>query len=235
MCEPMHSIVQFPTEPPEPPSRGGMATDVNLTVQQQPVKARPWNWPSGPQLCQKIEEALKWGEGKIGDMLKKIGDFFHLSKLGTGHSGSIHYIHKETMWLPDDTRYEAAWWNRTVKLDGEFHGKEEKRGLALASASEYAKLSSIGSLSTLRKFLEMSMKKTEYIGMYIMKFIDGLIVGRHRNEVVNKVKMICDFRSWCRINVPAEKLDSLIRALLGFTRKRNYLAPEWADDSVLWT
>lgn len=133
MCEPTHSIVQFPDE-----DDGGNPTEPRIDA--LPTLAQKEGW---------------WTWAK-----KKIGRFFHLSKLGNGHSETLTLITPLThSFLPIDTKYEALWWDRTVHLDGTFHGPDFNQSFALECATDYANRVSIGNLTLLRQFIEGSMKK----------------------------------------------------------------------------
>src|SRR5436190_15067817 len=138
MCEPNHSIVQYPDQ-----DDGGNPTERTLDL-------------------------LPKKEGWVSWMKKKIKNWFHFSKLGFGHSeatarlsliGAYHF--------PVDTKYEAQWWIRKVQRDGAYYGQAYDSEIALDCATEYAKLSSIGNLTLLRQFLEVSMRKSTRPESYV--------------------------------------------------------------------
>jgi hypothetical protein len=211
MCEPNHSITQFPPEDPKGPPGGNEVT----------------------------EQRLRFGLKGLWDYLKKIGGFFHLSRMGSGHSESIEWASTNGWFLPKDTRYEARWWDRTVVLDGRYHGPVEFKDEAVTCATTYAQQVSIGNLTTLRRFLESSLRVTGNIAGYVSHFVQGLIVTKHRDLVANKIGSLlqCSYSKATRFFIERkakDKLDSLIKLLLGLTRKREILHPAWADDGSLW-
>ena len=169
--------------------------------------------------------------------LKKIWKWLHFSRMGAGHSEAIKatgYVEGHT--IPDITRYEVHWWNRKVKRDGLYVGSEKAEADdALEAASEYANRVSIGSLQSLRRFLEVSIDKTPNPKQYVKAFrdmltADGLLQFEKRLQKFGGVLYLAN-RDWAE-----EKLRKIIAATCcGFTRKRGLLIPEWADDTKLWT
>ncbi len=224
MCQPAHSIIQFDPPDDDDQDHGGNAS-------------------SG-----RIMSAL----GKAGKWLKKIGNMFHLSTMGQGHHGALGEIDgfKDTFILPERTYFEAHWWNREVKIDGFFNGRRsaplyingesanvELRELekveALKNSKLYADAVSIGSLHALRQFLEVSLDKTEDPNLYVLAMRrilnrKGLVAYEQRLKQIPHIQEI-------NYNKFAFDLRESIKGLLlGFTRKRHLLIPEWADDTKLW-
>lgn len=208
MCEPTHSIVQYPDQDPD----------------------------SGTPTGSKIEAVV----GGFRDWFKKISSWFHLSVLGSGHSQAIVSTKIAERMLPIPTFYEGMWWDRTVRLDGfNYMGhrrtpeKEQEAKLALECAEEYSKRVVIGNLSMLRRFLDTSMRKSVRPEMYLRLYMDQLIVKEKRDQVNKRLQSVA---KWTR---PGEliknHLEQIIKVMLGFTRKREFLCPAWADDTSLWT
>lgn len=134
MCEPNHSIVQYPDQD----DRGNPTSTM--------IDAIPSN-----------------GDGFFTWAKKKIKSWFHFSKLGKGHSEAMSTL---SAWarqrLPEDTKYEAAWWARTVRLDGRYNGGHEfDAAEAFNAAHEYAHRVSLGNMTLLRQFLQGSIQKTD--------------------------------------------------------------------------
>lgn len=206
MCEPYHSVVQYPERDKDDNDHG-------------------------PKLS-----------GGLGaralDFMKKIKSWFHFSKLGSGHSEAIKANRTTELWLPPETRYEVAWWERKVRIDGKYSGHEFDAGLALSCAEEYSKLVSIGDLGQLRRFLEVSLAKTDRPHGYIEAF-RNILNPQGRRALEDKLKWIAqDAHRWSpmlRLLGDNENLDRVIKILVGLTRKRNLLVPEWADDESIWT
>jgi hypothetical protein len=200
MCEPFHSVVQYPTDD----DQGG-----------------------------DNQSRLMWGLGKIYDWGKKIGSFFHFSKLGSGHTESIEWAKTKHLMLPDDTRYETAWWCRQTRIDGIFNGGASGDGrYALACAEQYSRTVVTGDLGKFRRFFETSIEKSSRGYSYVEHFLDDMLTYQARDEVLKRCKQIWGTSPMLAFARHKKELTAL---LLGYTRKRNLLVPEWADDDRLWT
>lgn len=205
MCEPTHSITQFPPEDPN----------------------------TGAPNEQKVSLL-----GRVMDIGKKIKGWFHFSKLGKGHSESMNITRVNHLWVPENTKYEAFWWNRTVKFDGYFCGKEFDRALALELATQYANTVSIGDLKMLRRFLETSMQKTDRPYLYAEQF-RNLLNKKGKETYEQQLKAHIPMKNIFVMLGRSESsnpslLDKLIKIMMGITRKRDLLVPEWSDDTKLW-
>lgn len=209
MCEPCHSINQYPDDP-----------DINPRVQT----------------------AFE----KVAGAFKKIGSWFHFSKMGMGHSESIQYNQLHEHWIPEPTRYEVEWWHRRFKRDGSFNYQGRGYGTwgidlppdiapladdAEDSARIYAEQVSYGSLPIFRRFFETSVMKTERPFVYFSQLMDMLNVTG-QNLLDQKVKRAFG-QSMHTVNTRKYR-EPIMKMCLGFTRKRELLIPEWADDAKLW-
>jgi hypothetical protein len=220
MCEPCHSIVQYPNNDDDDRSSG--------TPVEQHVS-------------------------RIGEWFRKIGRWLHLSKMGNGHSEAIKIAKFETeLWLPTPTYYEVDWWRRYVHLDGGFRsyfGRIGRNALdmysaenlaanrnlravlqeeALDAAKQYANACSIGNMTTFRRFLTASLQKTQTPLKYVQRF-ELMLTRAGRDLLAKKMKHFQLTRC-----VSTEAVGRLTKGLLWFTRKRELLIPEWADDKGLW-
>jgi hypothetical protein len=203
LCEPTHSIVQFPDQDDNQNPTGPLVEAIPLETKDGGM----WQW-----------------------LRKKIGSWFHFSRLGFGHSESVGQLSLSArMRLPADSKYEALWWNRCVRLDGLFNGPHYDAKPALECAETYAKAVSIGGLTQLRRFLETSMRKSERPWNYADAFVQML--KKEGCDAFNKMvkKFFDNVRKAC-----ASNLDSLIKLMLGLTRKRKLLVDVWSDDTKLW-
>lgn len=205
MCEPTNSIIQYPSNDPT-----GTPTEQRLGA---------WG------------KVLEWG--------KKVKDWLHFCKLGSGHHEAIRAVGTFSDLIPAETRYEAYWWDRTVKRDGNFNGELFDAPFALDAATMYAANVSTGSLFTLRRFLETSMRKTDNPHMYLSVFADKLLNHQGRDTFHAKLKAIGVglYRKFIYPfgdSVDKKQLESIIKLMLGYTRKRNLLVPAWSDDAKLW-
>lgn len=223
MCEPNHSINQFPDTP-----------------------------EVGPKVQSAFERITEWA--------KKIGSWFHFSKMGMGHSESIQYntIHGR-FGIPEPTRYEVAWWRREFMRDGGFCYEGRSYGSsfgcnshygtppdpviaelaqdAFDSAKVYADQVSIGSLSIFRRFFETSVKKSELRYEYFNHFFYDMLNRAGQLQLEEKIRRVFG-RDRALYNIASsykpQEVDALTKMCLGFTRKRNLLVPEWADEAKLW-
>lgn len=207
MCEPSHSIVQYPED------RG----DGN---------------PTEPLLESSVRK-------KILELGKRFWKWLHFSKLGTGHWQAIRTLGSYTSFIPQETRYEAYWWDRTVKLDGKFYGEAFDKEQALAAALNYAKAVSIGSLTALRRFLETSLRKSDRVHLYTTAFLEKMLNKEGRDLATRRLRScnvdLTYIRKVLGWHYDNKGLDSIIKVLLGMTRQRSLLNDAWADDSSLWT
>lgn len=231
MCEPYHSIVQF--EPP--PS---MNDDDDRDFHDDGGSGSP---PS--RITRYISNAVKW--------VKKIGSRWHLSKMGEGHTGAVGSLDgiRDTFLLPERTLWEAAWWNRTLKKDGRTAFLPHQEPIAYAEAKKYADIVSIGSLHSLRQFLENSIRNSQRPSSYVWMIRQQLLNQKGRKSYEHKLiqafgKTGADSlfdRAYALLDdkpvsykTRNEYLDRLVKIVLGFTRKRDMLVPEWSDDLSLW-
>lgn len=210
MCEPYHSIIQYdPNRDDDDDDFGGSS---------QPTYTKSGLLSS------------------LGSWAKKVRGWFHASKIGSGHTGVLE---ARTGLMNREIRkhfalFETAWWNRSTKWDygGQIllpHEKEERN----AAAAEYSQITVTGDLTKLRNFLELSFKKTDHPGSYALMFLEML--NAEGRDIVNKKHRQYFGTDVGGLNSSRINPESLAKFLVGFTRKRNLLIPEWADDTKLWT
>ena len=156
----------------------------------------------------------------FGSKLRKIGRWFHISKMGAGHSLDLGYkVHE---WLPDHIDYEGVWWQKDFKLDSFL---QKPSGDAFDAAKGYHLTVCGANMRTLRRFLEDSLQKTENAYFYIRKFHEMLNADGRRKFS----------QRFYRKEVYTQLSTSQIKMFMGFTRKRNLFLPEWSDDENFWT
>lgn len=215
MCEPTHSIVQYD----DPNDKNDNDSD---------------DGELSPQAKQYPQSQLT---GRLSRWAKKVRNWFHVSKLGRGHSETIGERTGVSLYSFDHvfSRYEAHWWNRTVVRDGGLHRDE----VALTSAEDYAKLTSIGDLTQLRRFLEVSMQNTDRPESYIEAVWSSLLTSDGNRQFESDYNKY--FKSkYTRYDLSVRLQDSkkrleIVKFVIGFTRKRSLLVPEWSDDAALWS
>jgi hypothetical protein len=173
------------------------------------------------------------GLGKAALWGKRVGDHFHISKVGRGHSGALEGISgmRESFVLPEHTDFEVDWWDRTVRIDAPFRCYTEPKPinpLQIEDATIYANLVSIGNIMMFRRFFEACMKKTDAPFSYVERFKE-MLNEKGKRELERKLPSRI---SRCRRALPEIKMATA--ACLGITRKRALLIPEWADLPSLW-
>jgi hypothetical protein len=210
VCEPSHSVVQF---------RDNDDDDQNLSAQGGSYKRAMLTT-------------------KLRDFAKRVKSWFHVSRLGYGHSEAVgNVLSTVSLWDMDSilTRYEGHWWNRTVVFDGWFRGPSFDKEFALEAATEYCHNVCTGNLSLLRQFLKTSLQKTKRHDGYADAFRLMLNEkGKRQFEWDVKKKLKKSVREVFSSPDPALRAAST-NLVLGYTRKRHLLIPEWADDNTLWT
>lgn len=228
MCEPMHSTIQFP----DPDDFDG----------------GDWNDDGDSLSAQSARPSLI---GKMGKWFKKVGKFFHVSKMGSGHSETLRsdklnavvdsQIH--SFIEPPHYKWEADWAVRRVYRDGGNIGFGfcNKIGLndddSESAAKQYINDVCIGSFTAFRRFFETSLVETEkgkrqqYVANFLRMLTADGVAG-----FVKKCENILGRKTNNAERYIAEKLQprQLAALCLGFTRKRGLLIPEWADDGNLW-
>ena len=245
MCEPAHSIVQLPphVDDDDDDELGGGGV------------GRPGGGtPSGSGGILR-----KWREG-VGEFGRKVRGWFQFSSMGKGHSESMtERLQREgskvTLLSVDaitaHTRYEAFWWERKFDIDGPFLPRtsfnrlglrqlteieDEKvlRQVAYECAQEYANLVSIGSTRALRQFLDVSLRRTLTPGQYAQCF-ELMLNKKGKEEYHGKLRAAFGRGTHRSVNWrEGDNLERLKKLMLGFTRRRGLLVPEWADDNPLW-
>jgi len=223
MCEPCHSIVQYPDHDDDDRSSG--------TPTEQRIS-------------------------KLGQWLRKFGQWLHLSKMGNGHSEAVAKTSLQAeLFIPTPTLYEVNWWERKMHIDGAFRGgfnnigrnalgsqyqpnewsehsrelREMVRKEAFDAAQHYANAVSIGNMTTFRRFLTTSLQKSDQPSKYVSHF--QFMLNRDGRDLF--LKKVAEFTMRCG-RVSKVNVDRMTKLILGFTRKRELLIPEWADDKSLW-
>lgn len=222
MCEPFHSVTQWPTQ-----DQDGNPTEsrVEQLVQNPKAPEKTSLWPGGAVL--ETRTILETATKTVWDWFKKIGSWLHLSVMGKGHSESAeHRIPLAARaYLPLDTKYEVQWWNRNVRLNGSYNGFDFDKQEALDCATLYANKVSIGNMHLLRKFLETSMRHSPYPFRYLEAFYQ-MLKGGGKDVLSKKIKDLFGGK-------PKHfQLESVIKVMLGITRKREFLVQEWDVDMV---
>ncbi len=230
MCEPSHSIVQYPVSDPETQEpirdlvKTAVATAQNLEIAEAPT----------PEKAEAIKSSLILPQGVVIDR------FINYSRLGSGHSEAIGKLSPRIRCrLPEDVKYEAHWWERSVKLDGRKprwvndYGPED----SLNSATVYANRSSIGDMKIFRRFFENSLKHTDRPANYVDPFL-SMINNKGREHLARSIKKFYHGKGGSlALTITSALLgpekDRMIGLLLKITRVREYLNDAWADGE-LW-
>lgn len=212
MCEPAHSIVQYPNDD----------NDDNDQLPGLPIE-------------QKLNRSLG---SKVVSWGKKILNWFHFSKLGSGHSESISLSGKASLILPEHTRYEGLWWDRKFIIDGGYYGYPTDKEVAIQCAEQYHKNVVMSSMSKFRRFFETSIQKSDWGSMYVDMLLSYVLTPQGRDNVLGKLRRIFGKGSTLHglygHRASSQTKDRATKVVMGFTRKRNLFLPHWADDDTLW-
>lgn len=172
--------------------------------------------------------AVKWG--------KRVRGWFNFCKMGNGHSEALEIRMGRGSWhMPDPTTYEGYWWNRSFKLDSWRIRPDELQPDQFEAAKEYADEVCLGSMQRLRRFLETSIMATTWPEAYYSRFMEGLLNSKGRHELRRKLRSIVKVGPVNMTLLDMRQRKSAVDAMVGITRKRRLLVPEWADDDSLWT
>ena len=212
MCEPCHSVVQYPDD----------FDDSDL--------------PFGGQMDK--ETRLKSALGKAFGWTRKIGKWFHFSRFGAGHSRATMEDSRSTLYLPTPTLYEGEWWHREFKLDGWGARADE---VARGAAEAYHNASVMGNMSLFRRFLETSMVKTNHprgAYAYVEAMLESVWTSEGVNKLLEKFRRVFGPHA-SPVNVMSRRsnereVGKAIKIVMGFTRKRELFLPHFADDDKLW-
>lgn len=209
MCEPTHSIVQYPMD----------YDDSNL--------------PFGHHIDQesRLKAAIKGAWGKT------LGRWFHFSKVGSGHSGAVRLTGQQTLMLPRETKYEGIWWERNFILDGvktmrgsdafacakEYHDRS-----CMGSLSLFRRFLEQSMLSSTRSFIYVDLLLAQVLNRKGRDLVLGKLKKVLGARCTNPVKVGFGRR------VSERRKKQSIDCVMGFTRKRNLYLPHFADDDSLW-
>lgn len=215
MCEPYHSSVQY-------------KVNDDPIIRDDDQDNNQDNSGGGS-----TESRLQWGLGKIYDWGKKIRSWFHFSSLGSGHTESIQWAKTKHLYLPQEARYECAWWNRLVKFDsGRVFGD---KGDAIRAATEYSNVVCIGDIQKFRRFFETSIQKTLNPYLYFETFMVLMLTTEGRDKVHQDIIRCFGHNALQpKKPIPSYKAQRIASLMLGYTRKRSLLVPEWSDCPHLW-
>ncbi len=220
MCEPHGSIVQYPRfDEDERP----VETIIQAAVETQRL------------ILPEAERHILIPNGAM------IGRFIHYSRMGRGHSETINAILGRKNYRParlpvQDTKYETQWWDRRFRLDGSFHGQSFDQEDAYDSAKVYAERVVLGNVRLLRRFLELSITHSDVPYIY---FEQAKHMLTHKAWLLfeDKLRFILE-RKDASIESLSVKAPRLVKAatdaLIGLTRKRINMVPEWADVESVW-
>lgn len=206
MCEPTHSIVQYPT-----------------VVEGEPIGHL-------------VQAAIERPETK-GLLLPTgslIYGYLNYSSLGFGHSEAVGRLpYHVRSRLPEDMKYEAKWWDRTVRRDWGWDAPGYIDPNSYESAETYAQRSSIGSLPILRRFLEQTLMKTFRPSSYVSPFLEILNDNGQSalRESISKIFSGKNINNQYTLStlLESEKKEKVIGMMLKTTRNPRNLRDVWAS------
>lgn len=230
MCEPAHSIIQFPTEIPS--SMVDYKPRIERAVQGSFELQLQYAQPKEKRAILEIPQGIV------------IGPFINYSRLGSGHSECLAQLKSKIReYIPEEMKYEALWWERRVKIDTIFDPEWLKEFVieeSISAATEYARRSSIGDLKILRRFLEVSLQTSDRPSTYSYQFVLNLLSKRGRaklNEALQKLfygKKLHDLDTIEKCLREDRFKNQIIGIMMKITRERRNLNDAWADDVGLW-
>lgn len=210
MCEPAHSIVQYP----------GDYDDSDL--------------PFGDTIDK--ESRLKAALGKAFRWTKKIGEWFHFSHFGSGHGGIANY--RNTIFLPTPLLYEGEWWERKFHFDG-WGAKPTTRSTEAARTYHDASVMGNMSLFRRfleTSMTSSSHPRGAYV--YVEALLEKVFTAEGANKLLEKFRRVFG-RHATPAHVMSQQsseqeVEKAIKITMGFTRKRKLFLPHFADDTSLW-
>ena len=244
MCEPSHSIIQY-----DPPERDNDDFDGGMSAQ------------SGQYVRDGLLAGLgQWAKKVKGWMHLSMLGKGHSETIGERSNG-LMFRYDNVLRLYEAHWWNRAVVKDGAMSNGRYVNHVTTSQLQLDAATNYANLVSIGDLGQLRRFLEQSLAKTDKSQAYLCMFRDGFLNVDGRTQFDKDVKdvlkveprvlMSTNFANPLQVGVlngmrseignrdNSKKsrplsLDSITKFILGFTRKRKLIVPEWADDASLW-
>ena len=207
MCEPAHSIVQYPED----------FDDSGL--------------PFGDYIDK--ETRLARALGPVYRLGKKIKGYFHFSMFGGGHSIATMEHAKNTIYLPAASLWEGKWWIR--RLDSDSFRASIATCEAEDAAREYFDRCVNGNIHLFRRFIETSMRNTRLNdpALYVRHLANFVLTPETGDKLYNKcVRLfgctLTERRLYCIGK------EQVIRMVMGFLRKRENFCDQFADDSKFW-
>ena len=250
MCEPSHSILQY-----NPPEKHDDDFDGGVTS----MSAQAGGYSRDGLLA----GLGQWAKKIKGWMHLSMLGKGHSEALGARSNGLMYRYDDvfrlyEAHWWNRKVIRDGAIKNGGYAIDVTI--TEEQ----LRAATDYAMTSSIGDLSQLRRFLEQSLVKTDRAQGYLNRFRNDFLNYEGRTQFDQACKdvlkvtpsrllttNVSSLIGRVHLNPDAVKmsngtvidpkksrplsLESITKFIVGFTRKRKLLVPEWADDDSLWT
>lgn len=213
MCEPAHSVIQYPDRPSN-------EDDENMPF------SGSMDW----------RQRLQVGLGSLGT---RIGNWFHFSKIGKGHSEALHVSARTRLLLPEHTKLEGFWWDRSFDIDGPFYGDPTERAAGIQAAKVYHERSVLANHKVFRNFLEKSIKASDRPEGYVDHLLCDVFTLEGRDKVLQKFRQV--FGRTSRVvdqfyrQASGEFKSRATGVLMGFTRKRNLFRSHFADDLKFWT
>lgn len=165
----------------------------------------------------------------LADIATKIRNWFHLSKAGAGHSEALTKALGGRFYDLRENKWEVAWWNREVKLDGDYRGIFDPADAKIA-CEKYADMTAIGDIRTFRRWFEAVLQKTHRPSTYLY-VMERMFTAAGRDALAKAIRSVSPVKRYApRVGME----PTLIKRVMGLTRKRELLIPEWADCPKSW-
>lgn len=116
-------------------------------------------------------------------------------------------------------------------------GSPEEEEDKLASAEAYSHAVCMGHIKKLRRFLENSLSSTDNFNTYFTRIFDCFLTSVGRIKMEETLKKINGGRLidiYGSAPPSQELIQPMTNALIGMTRQRRLIVPEWSDADECW-
>jgi len=166
---------------------------------------------------------------------KKIGNFYHFSRLGVGHSAATLYKARIADYLNEGSYWEGFWWNgrQPIIKDKPFNMPESEILDARNAAQQYYETCCIGNIKTFRRWLLGSIEKTDRPDRFINR-LEGVFHKNQFGQMQTELRIHAPASTNERVLISSEEKAMAARVIGKYLRRRKNFRDHFADDSVLW-
>lgn len=214
MCEPYHSIVQYPDQDDHGP------TQPRLDAATHGLKG----------LMEKGKKILRWFHfSKMGAGHSVATPFNMRQERSLPRPTSY-----EALWWNRTVHRDGEFRGEAFDMEDALESAEE-----YANRTSIGSLTQLRQF--LETSLQKTNRQGEYLTRFVEDFLnaEGREAFHKRSKKVLGLNLANHRQSWDFLRMlqrdDPKKLRSLTKFMLGYTRKRALLVPAWADDDSLWT